>query len=162
MMDAHKRYRCEDFIDNAEYFPQSLACVRKGAGRRRASRATLSFEIFVRMPKLQTHAGSSIQLRLSRCFSASTSAASSPINSRPNRCLLPGCTNHVCCPVLFSGRVALDQCLPRKNSARAPHSAWSGSVARPSLSGRPQRTMSCAYWMLRGRGQSKFSAPFET
>ena len=118
-------------------------------------------EIFVRMPKLQTHAGSSIQLRLSRCFSASTSAASSPVNSRPNRCLLPGCTNHVCCPVLFSGRVALDQCLPRKNSARAPHSAWSGSVARPSLSGRPQRTMSCAYWMLRGRGQSKFSAPFE-
>ena len=24
MMDAHKRYRCEDFIDNANYFLQTL------------------------------------------------------------------------------------------------------------------------------------------
>ena len=93
-------------------------------------------------------------------FSGSTSAPSSPMKRRPKSCLLPGCTNHVCCPVLLSSRViALDQCLPRKNTARASHSAWSGSVASPSPSGRPQQTTSCAYWMLHGRGQSKFPAP---
>ena len=28
-MDAHKRYRCEDFIDNAEYFLRALRVSEK-------------------------------------------------------------------------------------------------------------------------------------